>query len=453
MPLYPFQEEGVEHLLMRPCMILADEMGLGKTVQAAVAISSLFTAKAIRRVLILAPTSLIFNWRSELRTWAPGIPVVLYQGADRYGMLYGAAPVLVGTYETVVSDLRKTTLNGENFVDIGVDLLVLDEAQLIKDPSTVRSRTICKILSGRRWALTGTPLENRPLELASILRFLHYNEFSEPHELKNHSKILSLRDLSMLRRTKAEVGLQLPPKTVTHVSVCLTPDQAAEYEHKCAGIRKAILKAPDIHSVTAKLLGGLQELRRIAAVSVNGESSKIDFIDDEIDEIVASGEKVVIFSTFANKLLPLLVTRLQRHKPLLFTGALSKEDRQSVHEQFVQDASRKVMCASIKAAGVGLTWSVACYAYETDLWWNPQVMKQAEDRLHRIGQTGPVLIKRLMSVDTIDEGIGKLLQKKEDIFDFVVERKPHVTANASSLESLLNLVGLKLQDVYTQDNV
>ncbi|MFC1816512.1 DEAD/DEAH box helicase [Thermodesulfobacteriota bacterium] len=453
MQLYPFQKEGKEHLLMRPCMLLADDMGLGKTVQAVVAISSLFAAKSIRRVLILAPMSLIYNWRSELHKWAPELPVVLYQGADRYGMLYGAAPVLLGTYETVVSDLRKATLNGNNFVDIGVDLLVIDEAQLIKDPTTVRSRIICKILAGRRWALTGTPLENRPLELASILRFLYYNEFSESHELKNYTKILSLLELSMLRRTKAEVGLQLPPKTVTNISVCLTPDQAAEYEHKCISLRTAILKAPDINSATAQLLGGLQELRRIAAISINGDSSKIDFVDDEIDEIVASGEKVVIFSSFANKPLPLLVARLQRHKPLLFTGSLSKEDRQSVHEQFVQDSSRQVMCASIKAAGVGLTWSVACYAYEMDLWWNPQTMKQAEDRLHRIGQTVPVLIKRLVAANTIDEGIGELLQKKENIFDFVVEGKSPVTANVSSLESLLNLVGLKLQDVYSNDSV
>jgi len=441
MTLYPFQQAGVEELTKRRCILLADEMGLGKTVQAAVAIRNLFDAGAVRRVLIAAPLALTRNWKAEISKWA-SLPAVLYEGGSRYGLLEGDAPVLIGSYDTLAADLSGPTLRGHRFHDIGVDLLVLDEAQRIKTPDTIRAQIFSRTLAGRRWAITGTPLENHPRELASILRFLYPNDFADDSQLTDLHRILKFRDAAILRRTKNAVGLQLPNKTVSSVTIALSPDQAAEYAQRLHDLRTTLLGQSAANTAVIHLLSGLQDLRRITVVSRNGESSKLDFLESQIENIVEQREKAVVFSSFANIALPLFHSRLSRFGSLLYTGSMSPVEREDAHQRFVNDPACHVMCASLKAAGVGLTWTVASHVFHTDVWWNPQVLNQADDRVHRIGQRRPVFIRRLLADGTIEQAIDHLLETKEDIFHLVIDDAAPASISGPTFADLLSLIGV-----------
>ncbi|BDU68720.1 hypothetical protein GETHOR_08210 [Geothrix oryzae] len=440
MGLYPFQSEGVRNLVTRRCILLADEMGLGKTVQTVIALEQLFQQGAIRRVLIVCPSSLCINWKNEIAKWGT-FPAVIYQGSDRFGMLEGHAPVLIGSLETITSDLQRPTWHGEGFFDIGIDVLVIDEAQRIKAPEGIRSKVLSKLVAPRRWAITGTPLENHPRELASILRFLAPNEFLTANDLNDAEKILFQTDQLMLRRTKSEVGLQLPEKVVARIGIALTPEQGSEYALARMNLLNSLQEARSVASATICILQGLQELRRIAVISSDGASSKFDLIEEEMEEIAARGEKAVIFSSFANIALPHIASRLVKYGALLYTGSMTREQREHAHEQFLNDPKCKVMCASLRAAGVGLTWTVASHVYHTDNWWNPQILNQADDRVHRIGQRKPVFIKRLIAEGTVEDAIEDLLSAKEDLFSYVVDDRQMKPTDSPKFSTLLSLVG------------
>jgi len=240
--LYPFQRTGARALIERPRVLLGDEMGLGKTVQAAVALRQLFECGAAHRAVIVCPASLCVNWKHEVGKWA-GLASVIYEGPDRFGMLYGNAAVVIGSFDTVASDLRTPTRSGTVFHDIGVDVVIVDEAQRIKDPASLRSKVLAKLLAARRWAITGTPVENHPRELASILRFLYPNEFITDTDFDDLRKILRHRDACLLRRTKQQVGLELPNKTVGSVTIELPPSQHLEYARRLSVLKESLSRA------------------------------------------------------------------------------------------------------------------------------------------------------------------------------------------------------------------
>ncbi len=439
MNLYPFQIEGVRNLTIRRIILLGDEMGLGKTVQSAIAIKTLFCQDAVKRVLIVCPSSLCFNWKSEVLVWA-GIDPVLYQGSDRHGMLEGNARILIGSYETVTYDLEVKTGRGEKYIDIGIDLLIVDEAQRIKDAESLRSKILTKLIAPRRWAISGTPVENHPRELGSILRFLDPNEFSQDCDIEDVEKVFELSKKYVFRRTKSQVGIQIPEKTIGYIPLALEPDQAAEYAAARFQLIDTLKECVDPGAKTTILLEAIQKLRRLAVVSSNGSSSKMNLICEEVEKIVSSGEKVVIFSSFVNDVLPVLAKRLEHFGSILYTGEMSLQERQLEHLRFTKDSTSMVMCASLRAAGVGLTWTVANHIYHLDSWWNPQVLNQADDRVHRIGQTRKVFIRRLISIDTIEEAIQDLLTKKEDIFDIILGGSRSGVLEPKVLDRILSII-------------
>ena len=437
--LYPYQREGAAELVKRRCVLLADEMGLGKTVQGAVAIDLLFQQKAVKRVLIVCPGTLTRNWIYEIRKWTKDIFPVLYEGLDRHGLLFGSAKILVSSIETLTNDLLISTNNGSKYVDIGIDLVVLDEAQRIKGFSGIRSLVLSRILSARRWAFSGTPLENRPIELAAILRFLVPNEISNDDKQNDHNKLFKLRDLLMVRRTRESVNLALPPKNKVNQIICLSPSQSSEYEKEIQSIKNALKTQTSSNNPSNAIISGLNELRRICLISRNEESSKIDFLESEVKEI-CENVKVVIFSSYPNLVFPILEKKLKNTGCVSFTGSMSNEERRISHDKFLRNDNTRVMLASLKAAGVGITWTVASVVYHLDVWWNPQASLQAEDRVYRIGQKKPVTVKQLACGDTIEESILDLQNTKKEIFDIMIQESQRniQSSIASILKSIID---------------
>ncbi len=439
MNLYPFQIVGVNNLITRRTILLGDEMGLGKTVQSAIAIRSLLIQGAIRKILIVCPSSLCLNWKSELQKWAR-LSAVIYHGAERYGMLEGNATILISSFETLCMDLDSKTAKGEKYFDASIDLLIVDEAQRIKDPESIRSKVLSKIVAPRRWAISGTPLENHPRELSSILRFLDPNEFLEASSIDDIEKTIGLAKKLVLRRTKAEVGIELPQKTLIHLRLPLEPEQAADYSHARENLLALARNPIDPLKANGLLLKGIQDLRRLAVISENQTSSKIDFIEMQLEEVIEKTEKVVIFSSFSNLVLPVLANRLGRFGALLYTGSMTSQEREAAHNRFLKDPNARVMCASLRAAGVGLTWTVANHVYHLDSWWNPQVLNQANDRVHRIGQDRPVFVTRLISAGTIEEAIEDLLASKVDIFNMIFSDEFTTRFDAQAARRLLAII-------------
>jgi len=436
--LYPYQKEGAQELVKRRCVLLADEMGLGKTVQGAVAINILFEQKAIKRALIVCPGPLTRNWIHEIKKWTDNIHPVLYEGLDRHGLLMGSAKVLVSSIETLTNDLLIPTSNGKKYYDIGIDLILLDEAQRIKGFSALRSLVMSKILSARRWAFSGTPLENCPTELASILRFLVPNEVGIDESEIDQEKLFKLRDLLMIRRTRRSINIALPPKNKINKILSLSPSQSSEYDAEIQNIKNVLKNINRNPRSNNTIVSCLNELRRICLISRNDESSKCDLLQEEVGEVCET-EKVVIFTSFPNLIYPILAKRLKKYGCVLFTGTMTNEEKNIAHNKFLNDINSRVMLASLKAAGVGITWTVASVVYHLDVWWNPQASLQAEDRVYRIGQNKPVTVKQLACGDTIEESILKLQETKKEIFNIMIhnDEEPWQSAVSAVLEPFL----------------
>ena len=438
--LYAFQKTGVARLLKSVSLLLADDMGLGKTVQALVALGCLFKSGAVRRAIIICPTSLLANWRKEANKWLPEQGALVYRGPDRFGLLDSRVPILLTSFETITQDWRQPSTDGLTFFPTDFDLIIVDEAQNLKNPRSRRSTIISRALIPRRWALSGTPMENRPEELGSVFRFLSPNEFPDLESFSDYGSILRLRDRMMLRRSKKEVLNDLPEKVVSEVYVEMNPAQKSEYSTEFGAIRARLksLQGQKSPARRTAILGAIQRLRRICVLAPRSEDSgKLDYLEEEMEKLASAGEKAVVFSTFANEVLSVGAKRLERFGVALFRGKMTLKERDDAACRFLNEKSCSVMLASTKAAGVGLNWTVPRHVYQLDLWWNPQVLSQAEDRVHRIGQTRGVIVKRLVAADSIEEGILRLLNRKQAIFDMVVQDETVSTVDEHLAETEL----------------
>lgn len=434
--LYPYQYDGVAALLRSDALLLADDMGLGKTIQAIAALRALVHWRHVTQALVVAPASLLTQWARELEHWAPELRATLVRGSrlDRQRLWRARAHVFVVSYETLREDVGAGYRGGP--VEADWDVVVLDEAQKIKNAGTKAARA-CKRLPRRvSWALTGTPLENDLDELASIVDFLTplLPEISVPELLERHRKL-------QLRRRKQDVLDDLPEKSVYDLWLQLDGRQRETYER--AEYEGVIYLRELGETITiTHVLALIQRLKQICNVCPeSGASAKLEDLSERLGEIAAGGQRALVFSQYVDDGYGVgaIADRLSHLEPLRYHGRLSVVEKDAVISRFKSSEHHKVLVLSLRAGGQGLNLQEASYVVHFDRWWNPAVERQAEDRTHRLGQKNAVTVYRYICENTIEERIDRILRQKQHLFDEYVDR---VTIDPGKLLGEKEIFGL-----------
>ncbi len=441
--------------------ILADDMGLGKTLQIiAFLLSEFLDAKADdnRRCLIVTPASLVFNWNSEFNRFAPSLPVKMVTGpaAERKEIIETAQTrdILITSYELLKRDLPQ-------YKDVSFFCQIIDEAQYIKNHNTQAAKAVKEIESGHRFALTGTPIENKLSELWSIFDYLMpgflygYQRFRTEIEvpaLQNNSEEAMGRLQKMvrpfiLRRLKKDVLTDLPDKLEECVYGHMEGEQWKLYCAHVQRIKMLVDKQSDEEFKSAKIqiLSELLKLRQLCCdpslvyENYGNSSEKAVMCLDLIRNAVSGGHKVLLFSQFTS-MLENLQKELDKENLSYYTltGATPKEKRLQLVESFNWDETN-VFCISLKAGGTGLNLTAADIVIHYDPWWNLAVQNQATDRAHRIGQKNVVNVYKLIMKDTIEENIVKLQERKRELAEQVLSGEGLGNGNFTR-EELLELL-------------
>ncbi|QEH35766.1 RNA polymerase-associated protein RapA [Aquisphaera giovannonii] len=423
---------------------LADDMGLGKTVQVLALLEARRELRAARRKgrrpppsLVVAPRSLIFNWKEEAARFAPELRVLDHTGIGRGkpGGGFDDCDVVLTTYGTLRRDIV-------DLKDYAFDYAILDEAQAIKNASSLSAKAARLIRAEHRLALSGTPVENHLGELWSLFEFLNPGMLGQAAELgkaglglrkaDEEARSLLARALRpfLLRRTKAQVAKDLPEKSEQTIYCDLEPAQRKLYDELREHYRSSLLglvARDGIKKSKIQILEALLRLRQAAChpglidkAGRSGESSaKLDVLVPQLREVFDEGHKTLVFSQFTS-LLAIVKQRLDEEKiPYTYLDGRTR-DRQARVQQFQEDPDCKVFLISLKAGGLGLNLTAADYIFLLDPWWNPAVESQAIDRAHRIGQTRPVFAYRLIAKDTVEDKVLQLQAQKRALADAII---------------------------------
>ncbi|HEY5949919.1 MAG TPA: DEAD/DEAH box helicase [Kofleriaceae bacterium] len=416
---------------------LADDMGLGKTIQA---IALLLDRAKLGPALVLAPTSVTLNWIDELRRFGPTLrPIVYGEQDDRAGCLerLGKKDVLIVSYGLLVRDAAQ--LAARSFAT-----LVVDEAQALKNPATHRAKAARALTAEFRVALTGTPLENHLGELWSLFSIVFPNLLGSWDQFRDRFAVPIERTKSadaraalsrvirpfLLRRTKSEVARELPPRTEIHVPVALSSEENALYEDArlaaVAQLTRATKQSRDERRRFA-VLAALTRLRLLAShprlydSASSVASSKMQRLLELLEELRGEGHRALVFSQFTSHL-ALVREELDKASitALYLDGGTPTAMRKTLIDRF-QAGEADVFLISLKAGGTGINLTAADYVIHLDPWWNPAVEDQATDRAHRIGQTKPVTVYRLISRGTVEERILAMHRDKRALVSSVLD--------------------------------
>jgi len=434
---FPYQFEGISFLYPRVAAILADEMGLGKTMQAIMAMRILLRAGEIRRVLLVCPKPLVTNWRRELSLWAPEIPLAIIEGEQnkrQWHWLETTAPIKIANYELLMRD-RELFSNQVEF-----DLVVLDEAQRIKNRNSTTSEIVRSIARRRSWALSGTPVENSPDDLVGIFEFLAPNYLHSAMSPRQMGQ--AARDF-ILRRTKDNVLKDLPPKMFRDAELELTPAQWATYQ---AAEDEGVLRLSEMgEGITIQHVFELVlRLKQICNFDpVTGASSKLERLEADLEEVAASGQKAIVFTQWVTTIRE-LARHLERFRPLEYHGQVPSKKRDQIIEEFRSDPRRHVLLMSYGAGSVGLNLQFSRYVFLFDRWWNPAIEDQAVNRAHRIGAAGPVTVTRMLTTATIEERINQILEEKRELFSTLLSHTDTPRSAGMTRQEIFGLFRLQL---------
>jgi superfamily II DNA or RNA helicase len=416
--------------------VLADDMGLGKTLQT---LAVILDRAPQGPSLVIAPTSVGFNWVREAQRFTPSLDVHLYRETERADFLQA-----VGPNSLVVCSYGLALRDAEALAGIEWTTLVLDEAQAIKNSRSKTSAAIATIPAAWKVALTGTPVENHLGELWSLFHVVSpgvlggweqfRRRFASPIEKDNDpERRLALRDRLrpfLLRRTKSEVLKDLPPRTETNLLVELTPAERGVYDAvrlSALGEIDELAKLSDVKDQRFRILALLTRMRQLACSprlvheTWKERSSKLKQLCETLHELRNEGHRVLVFSQFVQHLG--LIREMLDEESISYEyldGSTDPKARQERVDSF-QNGTATVFLISLKAGGTGLNLTAADYVIHMDPWWNPAVEDQATDRAHRIGQDKPVMVYRLISQGTIEEEILKLHDSKRDLVAGIME--------------------------------
>ncbi len=424
---------------------LADDMGLGKTLQTLSLIARDRALGAAEPVLLVCPTSVLGNWVKEAERFTPGLAVLAHHGPDRLrGADFAAAArrhaLVATTYALLPRDLE--TLRGVPWSG-----LVLDEAQNVKNPEARQSAAARAVAAGYRVALTGTPVENSVGDLWSIMEFLNpgllgsqadfRQRFFMPIQVSADAEaIAQLRRLTgpfVLRRVKTDpaVAPDLPPKTETKVHCTLTREQGSLYAAVLKDVQERLEDAEGI-ARRGLILATLSKLKQVCNhpahflgdhSPIPGRSGKIARLDEMLEEVLAAGQRALLFTQFTEMghLLQQHLREALRREVLFLHGGVPRTARERMVERFqAAGGGPPVFVLSLKAGGTGLNLTAASHVFHFDRWWNPAVENQATDRAFRIGQSHPVQVHKFVCTGTLEERIDALIEGKRELAENVV---------------------------------
>jgi SNF2 family DNA or RNA helicase/uncharacterized Zn finger protein len=466
--LRPYQERGFNWLMQNINSsfgsILADDMGLGKTIQIITVILHLKNHGLLnkkQRVLIVCPTGLLSNWDKEFKKFAPDITTFVYHGTQRE--LQKEYDVMITSYGLVRSD--KKELNKRKWL-----LLVIDEAQNIKNPYTEQTKAIKFIDAAHKIAMSGTPVENRLLEYWSIFDFTNkpylgslkqFNDrYAAPIEKERNEECMNrfkkITAPFILRRLKSDKSIiaDLPKKIEANRYCVLTPEQTALYQkivdasiqkiEATEGIKRKGLVLQLINSLKQVCNHPAQFVKTQKSLSLE-QSGKMIMLEEIISEIDATGEKCLIFTQYVEMgeiLVKLLGEKMNMNIPFLHGGA-SRIARDRMVTDFQNPMSHtKFLIISLKAGGTGLNLTAANHVIHYDLWWNPAVENQATDRAYRIGQKRNVMVHRFITTGTFEERIDEMIKSKKELANLTVNHGENWITEMTATE-IRNLVDLK----------
>ncbi|WP_462268848.1 DEAD/DEAH box helicase [Desulfobacter sp.] len=412
---------------------LADDMGLGKTIQTIALLASIYPEQQ-QSTLIVMPKTLLFNWESELKRFAPKLTSALYYGQTRDIKTMDSPNIILTTYAMVRNDIEQ--LKEEHF-----HMVVLDESQNIKNPNSKTSRAVMLLQTDHRFALSGTPIENNMSELYALFRFLNpamfgsFSDFSKNYLnpiQKNDNKAVA-KELKkkiypfVLRRLKTQVLKDLPDKMEQVLHVDMSREQAALYHQRRLMYKRAIqeeIQAKGLKKSKLFILQAMGELRQIASIPEIKSDNKIispkrEILMEHVSDAVAGKHKVLVFANYLHSLECVSQDMADAGiHHLVMTGA--SRDRNHIVEQFQEDDSCQALLMTLKTGGLGLNLTAAGYVFLFDPWWNLAAENQAIDRAHRMGQKNTVFSYRLIARNTIEEKILMLQEKKKALFDSLI---------------------------------
>ena len=454
--LRPYQQTGLKWLWTNvskgfgACM--ADDMGLGKTIQVISLILKMKEDNKLNKpVLVICPTTLMGNWMKELQTFAPTLDAVIYHGAER--KLDIKHDIILTTYAIMRIDVEELKKNEWG-------MIIVDEAQNIKNPDTAQTLAIKMLKSDIKIAMTGTPVENRLTELWSIFDFINHGylgslrEFQKSYAIpierfKENSRAAKLKmsvSPFVLRRLKTDkkVISDLPEKMVINDYCYLSKTQAVLYEKTLNEMMEKISGFTGINrrGNIFKLITALKQIcnhpyQFLKGGEINKEmSGKMEKCISTVQSILDNDEKTLIFTQYKEMgdILCKIIADECNTEPLFFHGSLTVPQREDLINRFQNDKDAKVMVLSLKAGGTGLNLTSATNVIHYDLWWNPAVEDQATDRTYRIGQDKNVMVHRMITLGTFEEKIDEMLKSKKELADLAVYEGEKIITELSDEE-------------------